>query len=1847
MKKIFLTLFLLLMIVSNSAYSQFFIRGGIGDSTITGQMLASSVWDFINASVDSIGVDTDGDGTVDNYIYPAYLKRGANITFTVSGDTLTISGPAASGTADSLGIDADGNGTIDNYLYSTVGGAFHLKKGANITFSVSGDTLTISGAAGSGTSDSLAVDTSGTGVFAYIYSIVGQMGTIREGSGINLTANEDTFYIAATLGTFIEDNEVNNTITITGLGDSTNWNAAKDAVASDSSSWSTHTVEDVTNIANFIDTIKSDTIPFADTAVIADTSSYSKVTDTSNSAIQNYVANHSRDSIGIDTDGNGTTDSYIYPSYIKKGANVTLSVAGDTLTIAGPASSGTADSLGVDTDGDGTIDNYLYSTIGGAFHLKEGANVTFTVTADTLEISGPAAAGTADSMAVDTSGTGVYAYLYSTVAGGAFFLREGTGIDLTVLEDSVYINFAIDTSSWNEAYDSVFAWGDVRTDIEDLANDTSTWRNVSTLFDSVYQFISVDSGIIDTLYSNKLDVTGNITITGTVDGIDISSHAADASAHHTKTTSVDDITNIANFIDTLTSDSIPVADKAVAADSATIIDTTQTKFTTYIANNQKIKELGDGDTLAITGETVTDTLLKITKTAGKVTITTSLDTLQIGPEGLLYLDSGEVLNYLRYVNGTDTMTLTAALVDSMVNQLGVYATGAGSVDSFYVADTFVNIVNNWITPEDTLFRDTTQHLAIQDTSTVFDNFFDTAIVVDTILSSLTDANIPDNITITGLSDSSNWNDAWDSIQAWDNAALQLPDDNIKMDTLGTSLTYTNVEDWFNITQSAMIISGGVITQDATDSTVADVTSGTAILKTTNSNIGSNVFYNFNAANDVAITDSTDGYIYLDYNSGTPTIAFASISSINLNTQVIIGRVHREGNHMHITQAGQNFSNYATKDSYRLFERYGLHRVSGMVTSEGGDASNDIDVTAGVAYLGANRITTNAVASFTDGVELYYLNGTGGFTRLDSTALNDESYDDGDGTRAALLTNRYNIFWIYLMSDNQLYAIYDSMTVTGGYTLAQAQAKTAITRTPDLFNTSGTLIGKIIVQDGAGIYSIEYPWTASFVGQSTTDHGALSGLGDDDHTQYLKESDTAAFATTITDTLSTYETVANVAEIGNDTTTWNTVSSLFDSVYHYTNVDSAVILDIYGQSATDLDILIAGNKELTINTTGIDIPSGNITVSGTVDGVDISVLNSNLAVDTANWSSYADSIGVDADDDGTFESYIYPAYIQKGTNVTLTVAGDTLSISSSGGSGLLDTLNSADTTVLVNTDTTLKITDDPTNDTTKVFRPSGTLVLEGGTGTPAIDFGFDVLDSVLADSIVNQKGVYDISTPSLNGATINGDLFIRNSIIQNDHFNSYKVEKARLAGRALTRIDLPIRGANCAFIADDTPFVVHPFVMGKEDGFFGSNRQLLMYYTPLLCSDTQENIHCAFGTDPYTWSEALSGVPAGGDTVANPIADINSVTPTAGHLSDPAGFTDIYDTTWCGFRVNWDAAGVDSTGLYVMYTTNGKTYSTPSLILIDENTDNMPSFMAPSWVKGDSSDVVMFCVSDTNTGASTAYNPVFLRYTASSMSSTYTVTDSIFFSPITDFPGKNLWHAEVKAKSSGEYVGIFACIDTGTVGGAVGAVLFVGQSYDKGITWNFSPQVMAPIDSTAFNGVANWDTKACYKSTFLFNTAGYLDVWYSALGWDEVTGSEWGVGKTEILFDGADTLYFSGSIYNPDGINDSIPIGLKFDSLEYPLGVNIEWLSITIDQETADTFVFAEWQNTSTVAPVAVDQIDTLITSGTASQASTSKSGLNRYLIRPGNEIWIYLWDIDIKSVLWEMKVTYEELKNEY
>ncbi|MHA1795233.1 MAG: hypothetical protein ACTSUK_03915 [Promethearchaeota archaeon] len=328
--------------------------------------------------------------------------------------------------------------------------------------------------------------------------------------------------------------------------------------------------------------------------------------------------------------------------------------------------------------------------------------------------------------------------------------------------------------------------------------------------------------------------------------------------------------------------------------------------------------------------------------------------------------------------------------------------------------------------------------------------------------------------------------------------LDLDDHDLKncIDHLSGS-TYSDLQDWFDIVESGAVISGGDITDNG-DGTVA-VASGTGIIKSSDTSVAPAMFFNWSPVSSLSLTNNSMNYIYIDYNGGSPQVkATTSKSSINDRTEVVIGRVYREGTTLHIMNAYATTTEISLKTHKRLVDVFGFQRYEGMKLSETG--TRNIAITAGGFYYGLNSYSTSAFdSSGTDTFIYLYRDGSGGWNKnTGETQIDNIHYDDGSGTLATLTSNRYGVHWVYMLEDGAVYVIYGR----GNYTLANAKAATAPSDTPDYISEIGILIGKIIIQKNASSFTEIIQPREEIEFTIPTDHGELSGLGDDDHTQYL-------------------------------------------------------------------------------------------------------------------------------------------------------------------------------------------------------------------------------------------------------------------------------------------------------------------------------------------------------------------------------------------------------------------------------------------------------------------------------------------------------------------------------------------------------------------------------------------------------------------------------------------------------------------------------------------------------------------------------------------------------------------------
>ncbi|MHA1880402.1 MAG: hypothetical protein ACTSYG_08395, partial [Candidatus Heimdallarchaeota archaeon] len=309
-----------------------------------------------------------------------------------------------------------------------------------------------------------------------------------------------------------------------------------------------------------------------------------------------------------------------------------------------------------------------------------------------------------------------------------------------------------------------------------------------------------------------------------------------------------------------------------------------------------------------------------------------------------------------------------------------------------------------------------------------------------------------------------------------------------------SPTYSSLQDWMNVSQSAGKLTGGDITDNG-DGTVS-VAAGTGFIKTTDSDVGETKFFDWSADSSVSLTDNSPNYIYVEYNAGSPQIVASTSIPSDKNTNVMLGIVFRDGNDLHITTAGQVVTNYAKKTLWKDIEVNGkIQRVSGMQLSETG--TRNIAITSGSYYAGLTKVNFSAFdSSGTDKFTYYYRDSSGGWTKVtDQTQIDKLHYDDGSGTLVELSDQQgwrkyYGVHWVYTTVDGDVIVLYGQ----GDYLLTDAQNAQPPTSVPDLITSVGGLIGKIIIEKNADTFeSVESAFDICFVPYAISSHNELSGL----------------------------------------------------------------------------------------------------------------------------------------------------------------------------------------------------------------------------------------------------------------------------------------------------------------------------------------------------------------------------------------------------------------------------------------------------------------------------------------------------------------------------------------------------------------------------------------------------------------------------------------------------------------------------------------------------------------------------------------------------------------------------------
>ena len=250
---------------------------------------------------------------------------------------------------------------------------------------------------------------------------------------------------------------------------------------------------------------------------------------------------------------------------------------------------------------------------------------------------------------------------------------------------------------------------------------------------------------------------------------------------------------------------------------------------------------------------------------------------------------------------------------------------------------------------------------------------------------------------------------------------------------------------------------------------------------------SGVLNNFVLPGDTLnLTDDAINYVVADYNAGNPILRITlDVSEINESDVVPVYTYYYVNKFLHTIDWNTLGNGLVNKIHTSIVKTQRYRREFGAVVSEYG--TRNLKCTAGVFYIGANRINVEEVNSDVDGIFFYrHVAGVWTLETPSRTTYINDSYDNGTNL-VELTPNRYAVNFIYRGIENQkhLYIILG----TGDYTLNQA-TEAQPPQPPEAITSHAVLVARLIVQKGDN--------TATSLQSAFDVFGGFGGSGAENH-----------------------------------------------------------------------------------------------------------------------------------------------------------------------------------------------------------------------------------------------------------------------------------------------------------------------------------------------------------------------------------------------------------------------------------------------------------------------------------------------------------------------------------------------------------------------------------------------------------------------------------------------------------------------------------------------------------------------------------------------------------------------------
>lgn len=308
-------------------------------------------------------------------------------------------------------------------------------------------------------------------------------------------------------------------------------------------------------------------------------------------------------------------------------------------------------------------------------------------------------------------------------------------------------------------------------------------------------------------------------------------------------------------------------------------------------------------------------------------------------------------------------------------------------------------------------------------------------------------------------------------------------------------TVDQIQEYLDTTGSSGFFYGGALT-DAGSGNI-NIAAGRGYIRATADNNAQLLSFEWSAASNVAIPSNTVRYVYIKYNSGSPTYELSADEFAEDETKIMIGvAINDAGNIDSVFNVGVRIAEgigNAGRWMRRVFGIVRDARRGGLIFSTTG--TRKVKCTAGHLWWGRTDYTiaeldTNVSGSF----NVYYRAAVSGFTEeAAQTQWDNLYYDDGTGTLNDLGSNKWGNKWFYIEPDGHIVCMYGRDEYN---TQAAAELEAPPATLPNRLAVASVLAARLTFKQGASTGS----WSSAFdtkftpAAVSYTDEEAQDAVG---------------------------------------------------------------------------------------------------------------------------------------------------------------------------------------------------------------------------------------------------------------------------------------------------------------------------------------------------------------------------------------------------------------------------------------------------------------------------------------------------------------------------------------------------------------------------------------------------------------------------------------------------------------------------------------------------------------------------------------------------------------------------------